>query len=161
MSPDWILYDGQDYYFDNETDDQGSYNAIRTYMWAGMMPKTMDSREQLLKTLRPFVNAIQTKQSVPLTTFAQSGISHGSAPVGFTAALIPLLVANEEYELAQKFAVKTKQQLQTQRNDEYYNNVLAWFGMSWYDKRFRFDDQGELILPWASSVTPTPEVKEQ
>ncbi|MFA0440333.1 endo-1,4-D-glucanase [Vibrio sp. 10N.286.49.C2] len=161
VSPDWILYDGQDYYFDNETDDQGSYNAIRTYMWAGMMPRTMEGREQLLKTLRPFVNQIRTEQSIPLTTFAQSGKSRGSAPVGFTAAMIPLLVANEDDELAQIFATKTKQQLQTKRDDEYYNNVLAWFGMSWYNKRFRFDDHGELILPWANSEALTPEVNEQ
>ncbi|MCL9773969.1 cellulose synthase complex periplasmic endoglucanase BcsZ [Vibrio methylphosphonaticus] len=151
LSPDWVLYDGSQYYYDNQTTSEGSYNAIRTYLWAGMMPVGMDNQTVILESLKPLAKQINTDKQVPLMTFANEGLTEGIAPIGFKAAMLPFLAANGDDDLAATFYSDTLAQLITDRDDEYYNNVLAMFGTAWYLEKFRFSPKGELMLPWAEN----------
>ena len=155
VSPDWVLYDGKRYFYDKNTTAAGSYNAIRTYLWAGMMPSDMEGQVEQLHSLQPFAKAISNNKQVPLMTYADSGLTQGTSPVGFTAAMLPFLVASGETELAAAFDLEVKTQLITDRDNEYYNNVLAMFGTAWYTDKFRFNAKGELIVPWASNAQST------
>lgn len=149
VSPDWLLYDGESISYDRDTTDIGNYNAIRSYLWAGMMPTDMIGHQLLVDSLAPFANQALVQGSAPLNTYAQSGKMEKQGPIGFDAALLPLLTFYAPTDITDKWANRVRENLVTDRNDEYYNNVLALFGLGWYDHQYRFNAQGELLVPWA------------
>ncbi|GMQ47627.1 cellulose synthase complex periplasmic endoglucanase BcsZ [Vibrio sp. 10N] len=154
VSPDWVLYDGHTISYDAETTDIGNYNAIRSYLWAGMMPGTMEGAQSLVDSFKPFIAQSTKQQYTPLNTYAQSGKMTQRGPVGFDAALLPLMSATLDEDATASWAARVRENLVTDRNNEYYNNVLALFGLGWYDNNYRFNNQGELVVPWAKSDNP-------
>ncbi|WP_112478514.1 cellulose synthase complex periplasmic endoglucanase BcsZ [Vibrio variabilis] len=154
VSPDWLLYDGKAVSYDAETTDIGNYNAIRSYLWAGMMPSDMEGAQPLVDSFKPFVSRAIKQQYTPLNTYAQSGKMDQRGPVGFDAALLPLIGLNADEEITSSWAERVRENLVTDRNNEYYNNVLALFGLGWNDNQYRFNSQGELLVPWAESSQP-------
>ncbi|MGF1771988.1 cellulase [Vibrio wakamikoensis] len=154
VSPDWLLYDGKTISYDAKTTDIGNYNAIRSYLWAGMMPSDMEGALPIVDSFKPFVSLAIEQQYTPLNTYAQSGKMEQSAPIGFDAALLPLIGLNADEEVTSNWAERVRENLVTDRNNEYYNNVLALFGLGWYDNQYRFNGQGELLVPWAESGQP-------
>jgi len=149
VSPDWLLYDGNAISYDQQTTDIGNYNAIRSYLWAGMMPNAMDGYQPIIDSLTSFAKQSMTQGFAPLNTFAQTGRLEKKGPVGFDAALLPLLMIHSSTDIADLWANRIRTNLVTDSNDEYYNNVLALFGLGWYDNQYRFSDTGGLLLPWA------------
>lgn len=151
VSPDWLLYDGKTITYDSESTDIGNYNAIRSYLWAGMMPSDMEGAQPLVESFKPFVSQAIQQQYAPLNTYAQSGKMEQHGPVGFDAALLPLIGLSADEEVTSNWAARVRENLVTDRNNEYYNNVLALFGLGWYDNQYRFSSRGELLVPWAEN----------
>lgn len=128
----------------NENADyDGSYDAIRNYLWLGMLANDAPNREALLTLVQPMAD-LTTKQGLPPEHInSRTGQSRGAGPLGFSAALLPLLAQTEQTgELTQAL------RLTAAKFDEqaYYDSVLRLFGEGWHQGRYRFNAQGELQL---------------
>jgi endoglucanase len=147
---DWILYrEGQGFAADPATHGAGSYNAIRVYLWAGMLSEDEPHAERLARLLEPMVRAA-ARAAAPESIDTVTLEARGEAPAGFLAALLPLLV---HFKLDAAVDA-TRKRLRTQvlrDNQHYYNDALTLFGLGWLDNRFRFDRHGNLRLPWNGS----------
>ncbi|MGL4905252.1 MAG: glycosyl hydrolase family 8, partial [Plesiomonas sp.] len=68
----------------------------------------------------------------------------GNPPVGFSAALLPLLKQSK----ADKALAEQRQKIADNplAVDAYYNSALTLFGLGWLENRYSFSPQGELIL---------------
>ncbi|MGH8506315.1 MAG: cellulose synthase complex periplasmic endoglucanase BcsZ [Stenotrophobium sp.] len=145
---DWMLYEkGKGFVADAQTQADGSYNAIRVYLWAGMLSPGDPARAGLLQRLQPMAASIERNGAPPEHVDIRNGVARGSGPVGFSAASIPFLAA-----LGQQAAA----QMQAQRLDAnppsaataYYSAVLSLFGGGWHRGEFRFAADGTLLPRW-------------
>ena len=147
---DWIVYrDKQGFSADPATHGVGSFNAIRVYLWAGMLPENDPLAERLMRQLEPMA-AAAARDAAPESIDTNTLEAHGQAPVGFAAALLPLLA---HFKLDAAVATY-RQRIQRQAlrdNQHYYNDALTLFGVGWLDSRYRFDRLGNLRLPWNGS----------
>ncbi|KKC99516.1 cellulose synthase complex periplasmic endoglucanase BcsZ [Photobacterium halotolerans] len=148
FSPDWATLANGSYIADQETGPVGSYNAIRTYLWAGMLSDDSKDKAALVKAMQPMVAATAALSAPPRTVNTQTGQYQAQGSAGFSAAMLPLLAASGETALLQAQAERATAALVTHRDDHYYDNVLALFGQGWHQQRYRFGVQGELEPAW-------------
>ncbi|MFZ6743823.1 cellulose synthase complex periplasmic endoglucanase BcsZ [Undibacterium sp. JH2W] len=146
---DWIIYDAQKGFLPDSQGlekGQGGYNAIRVYLWTGMMASQDAERANLLKLLRPMAQLVDSKGYPPEFVDILSGEINGPGSSGFSAALLPLLEVNG----VQKTLVQQQLRLQAQaiKPDAYYDQVLSLFALGWQEKRFRFDMHGNADFYW-------------
>lgn len=152
LAPDWIAYEwnGQQGKFvtDPEKGAVGSYDAIRNYSWAGMLPH---------KQGRPLLNALSgmakltkahPEQLPPESVNTETGHAQGVAPVGFSAALLPYFSQRRERSLytVQQKRVAAAFAADSDAKPTYYDYVLTLFGTGWDEKRYRFNLNGSLLL---------------
>lgn len=144
LSPDWIRWQkGQGWQPDLKTGSTGSYDAIRVYLWAGMLADSDPDRARLLERLQPMAEVTHMNGQPPEFVDAITGKTTGNGPVGFSAALLPFL-AEPEADIQQLRVDKTP----TEAN-VYYNQVLILFGQGWKDQRYQFSVTGELLPDWS------------
>lgn len=132
----------------------GSYDAIRVYLWAGMLDPSGPVRADLLDAI-PGMAAYLGNHDVPPEKVSDQGIPmEQDGPVGFSAALLPYLRAIPGME---KGNAKQTIRLAKERNDTtglygkvptYYDQNLSLFSMGYLDGRFRFGPGGDLKVGW-------------
>lgn len=152
FSPDWTLYDAkQGFLVDGKGSEkgQGTYNAIRVYLWAGMMHPDATGRRALLKTLEPMAHHIRNQGYPPESIDVLTGKVSGPAPPGFSAAMLPFLQAQGDNVALE--VQRTRLEARPLRPDAYYEQVLALFGQGWIDGMFRFSANGKLLPQWRPS----------
>jgi endo-1,4-beta-D-glucanase Y len=131
----------------------GSYDAIRVYLWAGMLDKGTPQREQLLKSMSGMAAYLRSHPEPPAKVQPDGSIQDAKGPVGFSAALLPYASAlgdnriqSEEMSLVQAgFNPKTGLYGNPAK---YYDQNLALFGLGFEQQQFSFDANGELKLKW-------------
>jgi len=150
VSPDWVMFDSnRGFYYDRKTTDIGNYNAIRVYLWASMMAKDAPYKQELLTKFTPFIESIKKRGYVPLNTYSQSGKSDKRGPLGFNAALLPLLAEQGNDELV--MAIQQKLMIDKSfTQTRYYDSVLNLFGESAVNKRFKITADGTLQPTWST-----------
>jgi endoglucanase len=151
VSPDWVMYDANSgFYFDKNTSDLGSYNAIRVYLWAAMMADNAPYKKQLITQFSPFINSVQQRGYVPLNSYAKTGkVDNNKGPAGFQAALLPLLATQGHNETQ----MAIQQQLMVDnsfRQTRYYDSVLNLFANGSISKRFTMSINGTLQPAWST-----------
>ncbi|MDD5759831.1 MAG: cellulose synthase complex periplasmic endoglucanase BcsZ [Desulfobulbaceae bacterium] len=152
FAPDWVIYQ-KDAGFQTDLANQGegSFNAIRVYLWAGMLSKNDPLRQQLLKTMRPMASYVADQGTPPLSVKTHEGTLSGCGPAGFSAALLPFLDAcNLPYAVHQQ-TLRLHAMAPFNRTDNYYDQVLSLFGTGWIEHRFRFTKSGTLTLKWKTA----------
>lgn len=145
FAPDWTLYDGsQGFLQDTEGAEkgQGGYNAVRVYLWAGMMHPDAPDRQPLLEALAPMAQFVREHGYPPKTIDILSGKSSGAAASGFSAALLPFLKAQEESTALQQQRLRVD--ARPIRPDAYYEQALSLFGMGWDHDYYQFSATGQL-----------------
>ena len=149
FAPDWAAWRDDSVIADPVKGATGSYDAIRCYLWAGLLsPRDPLFRAQMqalqgpLRRLRggaPMWEKIDTR----------IGAGEGEGGYGFRAALVPYLLAQGERTLAQALqsSLPTHEQ---QRRDApaYYAQMLTLFGRGWAEGRYRFAVDGRLRPRW-------------
>lgn len=147
FAPDWVTWDAQKGWQPaGPVPGQGSYNAIRVYLWVGMMheddPLSAPLRQHFAPAARLTARLGAPPESLDTRKAEPTG---GNGPVGFSAALLPLLAHTDSQALA-------VQRERVERNfpgaDAYYSYVLTLFGQGWDQRRFRFTSGGELTPDW-------------
>lgn len=151
LVPDWQRWTaGQGWAVDSKKGSVGSYDAIRVYLWAGMLAQDAPGRAALLAHLQPMVQLTAQHGFVPEKVDSAAGTDTGTGPVGFSAALLPLLAASPQ-SAAALAAQRQRLQQQPPLADAYYNQSLALFGQGWDQQRYRFDKDGHLVPNWTAA----------
>lgn len=150
FAPNWINWtQGKQWQEKSDSGWIGSYDAIRVYLWVGMLDPQSVPAAALQQHFAPMAEYLQQHPLPPEKINTRTLQVSGDGPVGFSAALLPLLSRQSNP------AALTRQQQRVQQQppatDAYYNTVLTLFGQGWLDGRYRFSPQGDLILQGSSS----------
>ena len=137
----------------------GSYDAIRVYLWAGMVDPTGTARASLLAAV-PGMAAYVPARGAPPEKVSDHGIPlPNDGPVGFSGAVLPYLQALPQMDRA------VQQQLQRVKSQQdpvtglfgqnpgfagYYDQNLILFGSGFQERKYGFGPNGELKVEWAN-----------
>jgi endoglucanase len=160
---DWVDYVPGDGFYptppihaDGTTPDPalGSYDAIRVYLWAGMLDGSGKTRFEMLSAV-PAMSVYLANHDAPPEKVSDLGIPLAQdGPVGFSAAVLPYLRAfgNLSRESAQQTIRLSSMRDATTglygKDLAYYDQNLALFATGFLDGRFRFGPGGELKVEW-------------
>lgn len=147
-APDWIIYD-YDKGFLPDQESIGSYNAIRVYLWAGMLSRDDAVRERLLDALKPMARLIERRGLPPESVNVLTGDTNNDGPSGFSAAMIPFLLASSRGKAAEQQLLRIK--TEPVAEDSYYGQVLSLYALGWHDNLYQFDSKGNLTPRWTST----------
>ncbi|AKM28921.1 endo-1,4-D-glucanase [Pandoraea faecigallinarum] len=148
FAPEWAMYRaGRGFEIDPETKGEGSYNAIRVYLWAGMLAQDSDDFHALTHTFGGMLKYVAAHGAPPERVDTRDGTAKQNGGAGFSAALVPLLQSVGDTALARAQADRARS-LDAQSPSGYYGSVLSLFGLGWHEARFRFAADGTLQVPW-------------
>jgi endoglucanase len=147
-APDWVLWrrDG-DFVADALTEGRGSYDAIRVYLWAGLLDAADPARATLLSTFAPMLAATRARGVPPERIDTRHGTLAGDGNYGFAAALLPMSAGDAT--LAAQLAGRVGHEA-AQAPDQYYSQSLRLFGDGWHRGRYRFKADGRLQPAWVA-----------
>ena len=135
-------------------DAVGSYDAIRVYLWAGMIDSSDPSRASILNAV-PAMSAYLANHDAPPEKVSQDGIpAPKDGPVGFSAAVLPYLHAFPDLseasarQLIRLSAQKSANSGLYGKDKAYYDQCLALFSTGFLQARFRFGPGGALNVEW-------------
>ncbi|QOV63893.1 cellulose synthase complex periplasmic endoglucanase BcsZ [Kosakonia pseudosacchari] len=144
FSPDWVRFQkGNGWQLNAEKTFVGSYDAIRVYLWVGMMHDRDTQKARLLEKFKPMASVTTKNGRVPEKVDVATGQIHGDGPVGFSAALLPFLQDRDAQAVQRQWVAD-----HFPGDDAYYSYVLTLFGQGWDQHRFRFTPRGELQPDW-------------
>lgn len=157
--PDWAIYKATagetaagGFEFDPVKGHEGSFDAIRVYLWAGMLHPADRLAQPLLKALGGMREHLRRPpSSPPLRADARTGTAEGDGPVGFSAAMLPYLSALGERPILERQRLRATASAKGDLigdDPRYYDQVLALFGLGWLEGRFRFEAAGQLTPQW-------------
>lgn len=150
FAPDWFaVRKGGAIEKDPVKGSVGSYDAIRVYLWAGLLPGENSGRSPLLDHLGGMKSSLDTLPAPPLSVETRSGKTAGSGPPGFSAALLPYLRTFENdptLDVQRNRLVRFKKNGLYGSPPAYYDQILALFGLGSLEGRFSFDRTGHLRL---------------
>ena len=152
FAADWVQFsrsgEGGRFEVDRVSGDLGSYDAIRCYLWVGMMPPADPLTGPLLSALRGM--QMMPVSAPPEKVRVVSGVGEGAAPPSFQAALLPYRAAADggDRERVQRVAALFGSGKMAAKNLSYYDYVLGLFGLGWAEQRFGFDASGALLTRW-------------
>ena len=160
---DWVGYFPGDGFYPVEVQRTGSltgeasgggYDAIRVYLWAGLMDGRGQERTILVNSI-PAMSAYLANHDAPPEKISDLGVPLAQdGPVGFSAAVLPYLRA-----FSDSSKISTQQMIRMNlmkdavtglygKDLTYYDQNLALFAMGFLDGRFRFGPGGELKVEW-------------
>ncbi len=147
FAADWVEYTADGFVPDRKTKGVGSYDAIRVYMWAGMLPASEPSRDRINAVLKPMLNVV-AKRPAPVERVDTVTLEmQGDGSPGFSAAMLPMLASAHMSAALQTHRQRAADE-SLQGNQGYYSDVLSLFGLGWLEQRFRFNRAGLLNVRW-------------
>jgi len=169
FAPDWTTYRIEggkaSFIVDPDKGPVGSYDAIRTYLWAGMTSPEDPLFATMLKALDGMVEATREpgKGVPPEKVDTSTGEAEGKGPFGFSSALAPYFKAKGQALLLEQQVLRARAMLRhstlpqetAQQQPPYYDYVLSLFGLGWLDDMYRFRADGTLALLWEDECVAT------
>ena len=135
----------------------GSYDAIRVYLWAGMIDASGQTHNDVVSALSGMGSYLANHGAPPEKVNDQGIPLEQDGPVGFSAALLPYLRA---FPGGEKAAAQQRIRMSAQldptsglygKDPAYYDQNLVLFATGFLDERFSFGPRGELIVEWTRS----------
>lgn len=156
LAPDWLLWRAeQGWAPDPEHGSEGDYDAIRVYLWLGMLAPDAPGREELQRHFAPMLALTERLGTPPERVDTRGGTASGRGPVGFSAALLPLLAAGDRQAALQRQRERLLRR--APGAEAYYDRVLALFGQGWDEGRYRFGADGRVRPAWETSCATRKE----
>ena len=150
FAPDWARYDtARGFIHDDKSERDGydgSYDAIRVYLWAGMLDAGDPDRAALLARYRPMADATAKNGAPPEFLRSDTGAQRGTGNASFSASLLPLLRTLDMNDALDAQRRRVDAADVGARADAYFGNVLTLFGRGWDEGWFRFAADGRLIV---------------
>jgi endoglucanase len=147
FAADWVEFSSSGFVPDRKTQGIGSYDAIRVYLWAGMLPASDPSRDKINAALKPMLDVVSKRPAPVESVDTQTLETKGDGSPGFSAAMLPML-ANAHLSAALQTHRKRAADESLQGNQGYYSDVLSLFGLGWLEQRFRFNRASLLNVRW-------------
>ena len=160
---DWVEYFPGDGFYPaaeqkvgarNTDGPEGSYDAIRVYLWAGMLDGSSNARTAIVNSV-PAMNAYLGTHDAPPEKVSGQGIPFAQdGPVGFSAAVLPYLKAFPDrsqisaHQMIRMSVMRDQTTGLYGKGLTYYDQNLALFATGFLDGRFRFGPDGELNVGW-------------
>jgi endoglucanase len=163
LVPDWVLYSEKlGWHVDAASPPLGSDDAIRSYLWAGLLHADDPLKTPLMHATRGMAALLQAGTELPQQVRTDTGAPQGAAPAGFSAALLPWLLSGQRPWLL----TVQQERLRSLSTDgkrwppgctgglvgqppTCYDQALALFGTGFIEGRYSFDRLGRLVTPWA------------
>jgi endoglucanase len=144
---DWVEFEHSGFVADRRSRGLGADDAIRVYLWSGMLPASDPSRDKLLTALKPMLASVEQRGTPAATVDVQSLELRGEGSPGFSAALLPML-ANARMSTALQAQRLRAAEGSLQNNQNCYSDALTLFGLGWLEQRYRFNRAGLLNVRW-------------
>ena len=138
--PDWVRFDYEGNLILGQ-ENIGSYNAIRTYMWASMLSQRDPNYGLLKRHFKNMIDATKRLHMPPEVVDLHTLKINGTGPDGFGACLLAFLGNDRSAAL-----IRTVINQREFQKDSYYNNVLTVFALGFDQNRFAFCPDGHLLL---------------
>jgi endoglucanase len=132
----------------------GSYDAIRVYLWAGMIAPGGEVRNSLLNAIPGMGVYLADHGAPPEKVSDQGGPLAQDGPVGFSAAVLPYLRARagSSRSYAQQLVRLSRMRDAATglygKDLTYYDQNLVLFATGFLEGRFQFGSGGELKVEW-------------
>lgn len=150
LAPDWVAWQaGDGWQPDPEHACEGDYDAIRVYLWLGMLDADAPRRDALLDHFAPMRDLTLNLGAPPEHIDACSGTYQGTGNSGFSAALLPFLAERPGADTQGASAQRRRLAAQPPAPDAYYSQMLMLFGRGWDTGRYRFTAEGHLQPAWS------------
>lgn len=147
--PEWIDYRAEKgFLVDNSITSGIGFNAIRVYLWAGMLDSRDPAYPVLLKKLAPMGRYVTNNGTLSREIITSSGAVKKNAPAGFSSALLPFLKASRLGEALHQQHQRVIALSPLDRTGNYYDQVLTLFGLGWHEGRYKFDRDGLFKPRW-------------
>ncbi len=167
--PDWIGYRATDvnkgmFVVDKFTNALGSYDAIRTYLWAGMASPQDPLAKPMLDNLDGMAQSVASTGVPPEKVHVLTGATEGQGPYGFSASLVPylrakglpLLADQQQRVVDQAIAHFTDPADPAYQQHQYYHVMLSLFSLGWSEKRYQFNTDGTVKVSWEAACASKP-----
>ena len=163
FAPDWCIWSGEEDAFgtDPQQGTVGSYDAIRVYLWAGMLNAKDPAHTALLKILYGPRRLSEQGEGLPEHVDTLTGAGRGTGPAGYGAALLPYLKvqylvappsprSGELRDAASPvFSGPVASSIAPRATPlPYYERMLTLFGQGWLEGVFAFGKTGYLQTHW-------------
>lgn len=140
VAPDWARLDRRGNYLPS-AEERGSYNAVRVYLFAGMLAPDTPVYARLKEHFAPVINAYLTQKSFMEPIAVQELTVLHDGPLYLGLSMLPWLPASKvssllRHHLNQRGMLK----------DGYYGNVLTLFALGFDSGRFHFLKDGTLCV---------------
>lgn len=161
FSPDWLRYvPGQGFVDDLETGPLCSYDAIRVYLWASVLPADEPQRAQLAHAADSFSALIAKLGRVPERIDVRTAdVSVQDGPPGFVAVGALSAQASGDARLAAGLRARLEGALGADGlygdPPAYYDQNLSLFALGFLEGRYRFLTDGSLKLTWEQAPCGT------
>ena len=138
---------------EREPQAAGSYDAIRVYLWLGIADSSSKDVRDLMGQMSGMGSYMRTAVTPPLEVDTQGQVKNAAGPVGFSAAVVPYLLAQglkPQAKLQQDRMVASQDSSSGLygKPGEYYDQNLALFSTGWSEQKYRFERDGKLHLKW-------------
>lgn len=147
FAADWVEFTRNGFIADRHSRGVGSYDAIRVYLWAGMLPASEPERDRVANLLKPVLESVAERLAPVEIIDTQTLEMRGDGPPGFSAALLPML-ANARMTAALQAHRQRAADGSLQNDQSYYSDALTLFGLGWLEQRYRFNRSGLLNVRW-------------
>lgn len=129
----------------------GGYDAIRVYLWAGMLNPQAPKRAAVLNALSGMRSYIIEHGAPPERVAVDGSVISATAPVGFAAAVVPFLMATGENDAARTQVDRVEHERISVTGlygwgQRYYDQNLTLFSQGWTEGLFHFNETGQLQL---------------
>ncbi len=152
---DWVSY--QDHAGFIAEDAQGnksisSYDAVRVYLWTGMLDPDTSGRAEMLAALGGMAKQLRKNPLPPSAVTHDGKVRDAAGGIAFSASVIPYLRALGEH----RTLTEQLRRLSAEWNPvaglygappRYYDQNLAMFATGWHDGLYSFGRNGSLRLP--------------
>jgi endoglucanase len=151
FATDWLEFSEREGF---KPSAEGSFDAIRVYLWAGMLDPATPGRDAMLKALSGMAARVRTNAVPPAKVSAAGRVTDPNGPVGFSAALVPYLAALgattlEREQMSRLTSAAAAGTGLYGAPARYYDQNLALFALGASERRFWFDVNGALNTPWS------------
>lgn len=153
FAPDWTRWNGRAFVVDPAKGPMGSYDAIRTYLWAGMTDPADPLRKPMLEALSGPLRMLRAQGAFAEKIDVRNGVGTGTPPPGFAAALLPYLSALGQPALVRAQAALVPSSGVAADALTYYDRCLLLFGKGWLDRRYRISADGRLQPAWSHACS--------
>lgn len=140
FASDWAYFD-RDGTWQPKGNSKGSWDAIRVYLWVGMLSKDNGQRELLKNQFKNMVLITEKMNFPPEEIDTERLVVVKPQREGFGAALLPLLDNPKT-----KGLIRTSLEHRTMKPSNYYLNSLKLFGLGFDNAVFKFSPEGYLVL---------------